>query len=92
MWRATLNSWAGLKAAAPSEASHRYLEGPVGKIDVLESDLRMLSWSARLRLLREHAFPPAAFIRQRYGVKSPLLLPALYVYRLVVGAAKWVWP
>lgn len=82
-----------LAQAAPEEPSHRYLEGPVGKIDVLESDLKTLpSWRARLRLLREHAFPPAAFIRQRYGVKSPLLLPALYLHRLIVGAAKWVRP
>lgn len=82
-----------LEQAAPTEASHRYLEGRVGKIDVLESDLKTLpSWRARVRLLKEHAFPPAAFIRQRYGVKSPFLLPALYLHRLVVGAAKWVRP
>lgn len=80
-----------LSASAPAEPAHRYVEGPVAKLDVLGSDLRMLtSWSARWRLLREHAFPPAAFIRQRYGVSNPVLLPALYLHRLVVGAVKWV--
>lgn len=81
----------GLERAAPAEPSRRFIEGPVKKIDILESDLRTLpSWGARLRLLREHAFPPAGFIRQRYGVKSRLLLPALYLHRLLAGAAKWM--
>ena len=82
-----------LTAAAPSEPSHRYLEGLLNRRQVLASDLAALgSWRARLRLIREHAFPPAAFIRERYGVKSSLLLPALYVHRLLTGAHKWVKP
>jgi hypothetical protein len=80
-----------LESAAVREPSHRYVEGRVRKLDVLESDLRTLtSWRDRWTLLREHAFPPAAFIRQRYGIHHPLLLPALYLHRLVVGAVKWV--
>ena len=82
-----------LAAAAPSEPSHLYLEGQLNRRQVLASDLAALgSWRARLRLIREHAFPPAAFIRERYGVKSSLLLPALYVHRLLTGAHKWVRP
>jgi hypothetical protein len=82
-----------LAAAAPSEPSRQYLEGQLNRRQVLASDLAALgSWRARLRLIREHAFPPAAFIRERYGVKSSLLLPALYVHRLVTGAHKWVRP
>ena len=82
-----------LAAAAPSEPSRRYLEGLLNRRQVLASDLAALgSWRARLRLIREHAFPPAAFIRERYGVKSSLLLPALYVHRLLTGAHKWVRP
>lgn len=82
-----------LRRAAPGEPSHRYLEGVVHRRDVLTSDLGVLpSWRDRLTLLREHVFPPPAFIRERYGVKSPILLPVLYVHRLVTGAFKWVWP
>jgi hypothetical protein len=82
---------ATLGGAAPAEPSRRYLERRVQRIDVLESDLRMLpTWRARWTLLREHAFPPAAFVRQRYGVKSRLLLPAVYLYRLLAGATRWV--
>ena len=55
------------------------------KRDVLVSDSAVLrDWKSRV-LLREHAFPPAAFIRQRYGVRQPGPLPALYLHRLVVG-------
>jgi hypothetical protein len=82
-----------LAAAAPRETSRRYLEGRVNRWHVLASDLAALrSWRDRLQLLREHAFPPAAFIRERYGVKSSLWLPALYVHRLLTGAHKWVKP
>lgn len=79
-----------LATAAPAEPSQQYLRGAVRKRDVLVSDLKRLkSWRARLRLLREHAFPPVTFIRQRYGITNPLLTPALYVHRIVTGAYKW---
>jgi len=81
---------ATLATAAPAEPSQQYLQGAVRKRDVLLSDLRRLkSWRARLRLLREHAFPPVTFIRQRYGINNPLLTPALYVHRLVTGVYRW---
>ena len=79
-----------LAAAAPSEPSKIYIEGSVTRGDVLISDMRALgSWRARLRLLREHVFPPAAFMRVRYGDQS-WPLPALYVHRLITGASKWI--
>jgi hypothetical protein len=80
-----------LEANAPGEPSHRYLEGIVSRRQVLADDLAALgSWRARLRLIREHAFPPPAYIRERYGITSRWLLPALYVHRLLAGARKWV--
>ena len=82
-----------LAAAVPEEPSRVYLQGPMHKRDVLVSDLSTLKdWRSRLRLLREHAFPPAAFIRQRYGAGNPWPLPALYLHRLVSGAFRWVRP
>ena len=82
-----------LDERSAGEPSRRYLEGTVRKRDVLVSDLKTLpGWRARLRLLREHVFPPPAFIRQRYGVRSGWLLPALYLHRLVTGAFRWVRP
>jgi hypothetical protein len=79
-----------LAATAPGEPSGIYLARPVHRRDVLAHDLATLGWRARLRLLREHAFPPAAFIRQRYGSGNHWPLPALYVHRLVTGAVRWV--
>ena len=80
----------GLAAAAPGEPSRMYLEGQVTKRDVLLTDLRMLNtWGDRIRLMREHAFPPAAFIQQRYGTQARWVLPALYVHRLITGASRW---
>jgi hypothetical protein len=80
-----------LVAAAPGEASRIFLGDSVRKRDVLVSDLAVLGdWPARIRLLREHAFPPAAFMRQRYGVRARAALPFLYLYRLVSGALRWV--
>lgn len=82
---------AALGAAAPGEPSRSYVEGHVRKRDVLLSDLRLIgSWRARVQLVREHVFPPAAFIRQRYGTNTRWLLPALYLHRLVTGVSKWV--
>jgi len=77
--------------AAPAERSHVYVSGPVLKRDVLASDLAELTgWRARARLVKEHAFPPAAFMRARYGIESAVWLPSLYVHRLVTGAFKWL--
>jgi hypothetical protein len=79
-----------LEAAGRSEPTRRYVEGTVRKRDVLVSDLAVLpTWGARLRLIREHVFPPASFILKRYGVRNPLWLPALYAHRFVTGAFKW---
>ena len=82
---------AALAAAAPTEPSHAYVTGPVTRGDVLRHDLAALpSWRARAQLMVEHAFPPAAFMQQRYGGRARWMLPALYVHRLVTGASRWV--
>ena len=84
---------AAMATAAPQEPSRIFLQGPVHKRDVLVSDLAVLrDWKSRVLLLREHAFPPAAFIRQRYGAGNRWPLPALYLHRLVSGAIRWVRP
>lgn len=79
-----------LASAAQEEPSGVFLAGRVSKRDILMSDLKTLgSWSARVRLVREHLFPPAAFIQQRYGTRGRWMLPALYAHRLITGASKW---
>jgi hypothetical protein len=58
---------------------------------VLRLDLDALpNWRARGRLIREHLLPPTSYMRARYGVRSNLLLPGLYLWRVLLGAPKWL--
>ena len=70
-------------ASAPARGS--------SQTDLLRHDLRALpGWRARWRLVGEHLFPAPGYMRAKYGVHSNLLLPALYVWRVVAGAPKWL--
>ena len=72
------------------EPTAAFLEPGRRQVDVLSSDLRTLrSWPARARLLREHLFPPAAYMTAKYGLRTPALLPIAYARRIVGGAPKW---
>lgn len=67
------------------------IRGRWTQVRVLRLDLRALpSWQARARLIGEHLMPPASYMRARYGVRSNLLLPALYIWRVLLGAPKWL--
>jgi Uncharacterised nucleotidyltransferase len=45
----------------------------------------MPGWRQRLRFGRTHLFPSAAYMRQRYRIAHPLLLPLYYPYRWLRG-------
>jgi Uncharacterised nucleotidyltransferase len=80
-----------LRQAGEDEPSAVYVSAPQGKLQVLKSDLRELpGWTARVRLVREHVFPPPAFVLKRYGVTRRSWLPALYAHRLATGMWKWL--
>ena len=79
-------------AAGGAEETSAYLGGQLRRIDLLRSDLRALgSWRARLALLREHVFPSPDYILALYG-RPPVLLPALYLHRVLRGASAWFRP
>jgi hypothetical protein len=60
------------------------------EIDVLRVNLRALpTWSDRARLLKQHLFPPAAFVVEKYRVANRAALPWAYLRRIVAGAPKW---
>ena len=81
---------AALAARGSPEPSEMFLRSDRRKIDVLVSDLRLVgSWSARRALLRQHLFPPATYMLERYQVSNRLLLPMLYARRIVSGAWQW---
>ena len=62
---------------------------PLRPIDRLVADLRALKPLAAARLMREHLFPPADYMRQMYGVTSRALLPVYYAARVLGGVGKW---
>jgi len=79
----------GDRAARQERAA--VIRGPWRQADVLRLDLGALSnWRARGRLIREHLLPSASYMRARYGVRSNVLLPGLYVWRVLLGAPKWL--
>ena len=74
----------------PLERSAVYVVRGRRKVDVLVSDLRALTgWKERSKLVREHLLPPAKYMRERYGVRTPALLPFYYAWRIVRGAREW---
>ena len=66
-------------------------QGPWTQARLLRLDLHALpDWRTRGRLIREHLLPSTSYMRARYGVRSNLLLPALYIWRVLHGAPKWL--
>lgn len=77
----------GLDAA---EKSAVYLE-PQRHVTRVYWDLQALpGWTARLRLVRQHLFPPAQYMRGVYAPASHAPLPVLYAVRALRGARKWM--
>lgn len=75
---------------ASSEPSAAFLGGGLRQVDILKADLAATpGWPARLQLLREHLFPAADYMRQRYPRWPAALLPLAYVHRIVRGAPRW---
>jgi hypothetical protein len=61
------------------------------RMQVLTSDLRALpSWTDRLRLVRQHLFPSAPYMRTVYAPESTAPLVMLYAQRGLRGARKWL--
>jgi hypothetical protein len=80
-----------LRARGPRREDAIVLQGPWTQAQVLRLDLDALpDWRARCRLIREHLFPSAGYMRARYGVQWALLLPGLYIWRILLGTPKWL--
>ena len=76
--------------ARPREASAIFLRGDLRGVDRLAADLRSVGPRRATRLLIEHLFPPASYIKEKYGVRHRVWVPAFYAYRIVAGAAGWL--
>jgi hypothetical protein len=79
------------RAEIPRGQEVRVLEGSWTMARLLRLDLVALpGWRDRARLLREHLLPPPRYMRARYGVASNLMLPPLYLWRVLAGTPKWL--
>ena len=72
------------------EASAIFLRRDLRGVDRLAADLRAAGPRRAPRLLKEHLFPPVSYMRQKYGVRHAALMPAVYAYRIIAGAAGWL--
>ena len=64
---------------------------PHREVDHLVSDLGALpGMRARVRLVWQHLFPRPGYMLQKYGARSRMLLPYLYVKRIIAGAPRWL--
>jgi hypothetical protein len=73
-----------LSAAGPPEPSARYLDP--GRLRFMVRDIRSLSNVLdRLRLVKEHLFPPAEYMLKKYAVSRRAWLSILYLRRAVQG-------
>jgi Uncharacterised nucleotidyltransferase len=82
--------WTDLRPGDAVERTARYLARRT-HFGVVLDDLRTLSrWRDRWRLMREHAFPPATYMRGVYAPSSAAPLSLLYARRLLRGGRKWL--
>ena len=74
-----------LAAPGPRELSAQYLD--LGRMHCLIRDVQSLpNWRDRLRLSKEHVFPPVDYMLEKYEVSRRAWLPALYLHRGMRGA------
>jgi hypothetical protein len=74
------------------EATAAYLSRTRRPVENLIADMRQLSWSKRIRLVREHLFPSPRYMREVYAPASRAPLPVLYTRRVLRGARRWFAP
>jgi len=72
------------------ERSARYLRRNVRPAAHLMADVAAVGPRAGARLLWEHLFPPAQYLRAAFDTQGRVPLPALYLRRLASGVPRWL--
>jgi hypothetical protein len=73
------------------ESSSAFLGRGAGELAVQRLNFSHASgWRDRASLVRQHIFPPAAYVLEKYGRRSRAWLPLLYAYRVIHGAPRWL--
>jgi hypothetical protein len=74
---------------AAAEATAGCLQTGQRRLHIVLAELRALpGWYNKIRLLKEHLFPPPAYLLGRYATTNRALLPVLYCHRVLKGALK----
>jgi hypothetical protein len=83
---------AAVRLQAPTaELTAAYVGSPRRHVLNIVNDLQALTkWRDRLRLLRQHVFPPRQYMREVYAKSSRAPLVFLYAHRVVRGARRWL--
>lgn len=73
--------------ASPREAQvYGWLTSPAPPASRLAADLSGLpTWNARVRFALNNLFPSPRYMRRRYAIKHPALVPLAYPYRWFIG-------
>ncbi len=80
--------WLSREEIERDEPSRVFLDRRITYGGIMVANLRALSWRARLQRLWQLAFPPAAFMQQRFPERGRVALPWLYVYRAARGITR----
>jgi hypothetical protein len=79
-----------LRTAGAVEPTKGFLGGNLRTLDVVRADLAATrGWRTRVLLVREHLFPPRAYMLAMYARWPAALLPIAYLDRIIRGAPKW---
>lgn len=77
--------------AEADEPTAAYLRRDRRPVDNFLADAKALPrWSDRLRLVKEHVFPPSRYMHDVYAPSSRAPLPVLYARRVWRGARRWL--
>jgi len=74
--------------SAGREPSALFLRTDLRPLERLRADVAVLGARDGARLIAEHLFPPASYMREKYGVRSGALLPLAYARRIVAAAVR----
>ena len=90
----TTPSWVWDAARVATQADVELSEGYLterSQAQLMLDDLRALPrWRDRARLIGQHVFPPASFMRRTYAPSSRAPLLVLYGLRFIRGATRWL--
>lgn len=81
-----------LRAASTQDsADAAFLDPQAAHVRRIVSDFRHVDgWTRRLRLARQHLFPPASYMRTVYAPASDAPLWRLYLRRILRGSRRWL--